>query len=227
MRTKTLLLVAAATVAGLASSMAQAVYSVNAVGYVNTTIPGNSFMMISNPLNAATNTLNALFASQVPDNFAIYIYQPASGTTPGKYLPAQTLDPLDKTFPDGDTIKLNPGQGAFVRNPIATPVTVTFVGEVPQGPLTTPLFAGFQIVSSQVPQAGTPTQLGLTGTPGDAIYQWNATTGKYIVSQFDELASQFISTSTGNEPVINVGEAFWLSKTSSGSWNRTFSVNTP
>ena len=41
--------------------MAQ-VFSVNAVGYVNKTIPANGFAMISNPLKAADNTIDKLFA---------------------------------------------------------------------------------------------------------------------------------------------------------------------
>ena len=47
MRTKTLLLTAALSAAGIASSMAQ-VYSVNAVGYVNTPLV-TGFNLISNP----------------------------------------------------------------------------------------------------------------------------------------------------------------------------------
>ena len=50
MRTKALLLGAAVGAIGLATSMAQ-VYSVNIVGYVNTTIP-TGFSIICNPLNA-------------------------------------------------------------------------------------------------------------------------------------------------------------------------------
>ena len=48
MRTKTLLLTAALSAAGIATSMAQ-VYSANAVGYVNKLIP-TGFSMIANPV---------------------------------------------------------------------------------------------------------------------------------------------------------------------------------
>ena len=67
MRTKTLLLTAALCAAGIATSKAQ-VYSVNAVGYVNTALkPG--YNLISNPLDnkaANGNTIANLFASLAP-----------------------------------------------------------------------------------------------------------------------------------------------------------------
>src|SRR5687768_8351279 len=56
MRTKTLLLTAALAAAGLTSSMAQ-VFSVNAVGFVNVTVPASSFALLANPLNQPTNDL--------------------------------------------------------------------------------------------------------------------------------------------------------------------------
>jgi hypothetical protein len=206
--------------------MAQAVYSVNAVGYVNTTVPKKQFAMISNPLNAPTNTVNALLGGQVPDTFQVYIYIPKAG-----YTNTLTYDAvLDNSFgPDGDKFTIVPGGGAFVRNPSTNDVTITFVGEVPQGPLKVDLFPGFQIVSSPVPQQDTPSKLGLTGEDGDAIYQWNLpeNPNAYEVSAWDVLSEppKFASSRTQQEPVIHVGEAFWLLKKNAGSWTRTFSVN--
>lgn len=216
MRTKSLLLIAAVAAAGAATSMAQ-VFSVNAVGYVNKTIPANGFAMVSNPLRAATNTVNALFTG-VPDGFQVYVYTPGTGYS------AATYDELEGGFVgDGASRQVLPGQGVFVRNPTATPVTVTFVGEVPQGNLVTPLVAGLQIVSSQVPQAGTPEQLGYVGAVGDQIYQFDPATQKYDVATFDDLSNTF-------EPapkVVDVGDAFFLRKTAAGQWARNFNVNQP
>jgi hypothetical protein len=109
----------------------------------------------------------------------------------------------------------------FVKNPTATPVTITFVGEVPQGSLTTPLVAGLQIVSSQVPQAGTAKDLGLVGAAGDQIFQWNTATQKYAASTFDDLENNWIPALTP----LDVGDAFFLKKVAAGSWARTFNVN--
>lgn len=196
--------------------MAQ-VFSVNAVGYVNKTIPANGFAMVSNPLTAATNTVNALFAG-VPEGFQVFVYTPGSGYATASY------DELEGGFIGAAAnLEVRPGQGVFVRNPTANPVTVTFVGEVPQGNLVTPLVAGLQIVSSQVPQAGTPTELGYTGQVGDVIYQFSAANQRYDVATFDDLENTFVPA----PKVVDVGDAFFLQKTVAGSWTRNFNVNQP
>ena len=52
MRTKTLLMTAAALAAGVIYSQAQGtVYSQNVVGYVNVTIPANGFNLVGNQLD--------------------------------------------------------------------------------------------------------------------------------------------------------------------------------
>jgi len=217
MRTKTLLIAAALSAAGAATSMAQ-VFSVNAVGYVNKTIPAASFAMISNPLNAPTNTVNALFTG-VPDGFQVFIYTPGKGYTVG------TFDSLSGGFlPDAaGTSTVTPGGGVFVKNGGSTPVTITFVGEVPQGDLKTTLVPGLQIVSSQVPQAGTADTLGLVGADGDQLYQFGVTTQKYTTSTYDGLSNAWIPTLTP----LDVGDAFFLKKVAAATWERNFSVNTP
>src|SRR5450631_4220979 len=64
---KTLLIAAAALVAGVISSEAQ-VYSANIVGYVNFVSVTNSpgFQMICNPLDNGTNTVASLFPNPTP-----------------------------------------------------------------------------------------------------------------------------------------------------------------
>jgi hypothetical protein len=215
MRTKTLLLVAAAVAAGISSSNAQ-VYSVNAVGYVNTKVPAKAFALISNPLTATDNKISTLFGGQVPDGFQIYVWDTANK----KF----KFTSYDSTFgwdpADVAAIELKPGLGVFAKNVGTTDVTVTFVGEVPQGDLKNPLVAGLQIVSSMVPQSGTLTELGYTAAQDDKVYQWNVTGQKYDFYQYD--------STFGWDPALKplgVGEALFLSKTSAGSWNRTFSVN--
>ena len=65
MRTKTLLLSAAALLAaGIVSSQAQAVYSQNIVGYASVVLPPGVYEMIANPFtngnNSASNVLTGL-----------------------------------------------------------------------------------------------------------------------------------------------------------------------
>jgi hypothetical protein len=195
---------------GAASAMAQ-VYSVNAVGYVNTALkPG--FNLIANPLDAGAgnNTVSKLLAG-VPDGTAVYTYSPTGGYV------VNTLDLGEWANPDATLV---PGQGFFAR--VGAETTVTFVGEVPQGTLSTPLAAGFNLVASQVPQAGLiSTDLKLTVADGDQVYKFDATTQGYSVTTFD------LGEWDPAEPSVGVGEGVWVRKGAAGSWDRTFSVNNP
>jgi hypothetical protein len=172
--------------------------------------------MLANPLKAATNTINALFAG-VPNGFQVYVF------TPGKGYTTLTFDDLDNSFGAGGSTEVLPGQGVFVRSP--SEKTITFVGEVMQGNLTTQLVPGLQIVSSQVPQAGTATELGLTGAPGDQIFQFNVATQAYVTSTYDDIDNKFLAGA--NEATFDVGEAFFIKKVAAGTWTRNFNVNTP
>jgi len=192
--------------------MAQTVYSVNAVGYVNLVIP-NGFSIIANPLNAASNTIPALFPA-VPANTAIYKFNPTSGAYDtfryqlGQWNPAAAA-----------TTTLVPGEGAFINVPGATPLTNTFVGEVMSGNLTNTISQGFSIRSSQVPQAGKlATDLGYTPSANDAVYQFSNATGQYATHRFQ------LGQWTGGEPNVAVGEGFFMNVAAVRTWSRTFSI---
>jgi hypothetical protein len=212
MRTKTLLLTAAIGVASIASTMAQAVYSVNAVGYVNVNIP-NGFSLIANPLIQTTPTLAAL------------IPNPPPGTTVYKYVAGEgyrvnSFDDLDLVWTPNPNETLDLGGGFFVFNP-ASQFTVTFVGEVAEGnPLTTVIPVGFSMLSSKVPQAGSASALGLTGTPGDTVYKFSNTSG-YAVYSFDDLDLVWVPS----EPSFGVAEGFFFfNPNSQRNWTRSFDV---
>lgn len=213
MRTKTLLLTAALSAAGIASSMAQ-VYSVNAVGYVNKDLV-TGFNLISNPLNSTEangNQIQNLFAN-VPNGSAVYQFVNGNFRIVLKD-PDFGWDPADVADDE-----IRPGQGVFVRVPSAS--SVTFVGEVPQGTLTTQMPVGFSIVSSQVPQSGTATALGYVPAAGDALYFWDKANQRYIVRVWDAEFESF----DGPLPTLEPGDAFFVRKSTAGSWTRTFSVN--
>jgi hypothetical protein len=210
MNSKTLLLLGAIGAVAMASAEAQ-VYSVNAVGYVNTTLkPG--FNLIANPLNAANNTLAGILPA------------PAEGTTVYKWTGSTYASSSYEFGAWSDpALSLAPGEGAFVTNPTASNVTVTFVGDVKTGTLSTAIKAGFSMLSSQVPQAGGLTSvLGLPAVDGTVVYQFNATTQKYV-SDAVEFGSWGTSGAVG--PSLAVGEAFWISAPAASTWTRTFSVN--
>jgi hypothetical protein len=120
---------------------------------------------------------------------------------------------------------VTPGNGVFVFNPGTTDLTLTFVGEVPQGDLSNSLPLGFSIQGSPGPQAAQPVGLGLRGTAGDRLFQYIPATKGYLDWTFDDVDNKWIPDP--GLPVISVGEAFFLFRANAaGTWNRTFSVNT-
>jgi len=214
MRTKTLYLAALLGAASLATSVAQTVYSVNAVGYVNVTLAASGYTLVANPLVAETNTIAVLFDAAV-NGTVIYKFDAASGA----YLPSISKNKITGKWNDTTTTLL-PGEGVFVKNPAATNVTITFVGEVMQGSLTNALPAGYSIASSQVPQSDTLDALGYPKTKGDVVY-------KYVAGAY---ASFSVNKITGNwspsVPSVAVAEAFFVKKAAAAEWTRNFSVNT-
>jgi len=227
MRTKTLLLTAALAAAGIATSKAQ-VYSVNAVGYVNTTlVPG--FNLVSNPLdNKNGNVIKDLFKNitpAIPNQLKVF-------KLVGTGFVNATYDDIAQDFINaGATATLDPlkGEGAFVQVPGTANLTVTFVGEVPQGTLNVALPTGFSIVSSPVPQAGTTTAAGIdldkVGVQGDAIFKWDPAGKKYVTARFDDIAGGF-ALANGSPVNIGVGEAFFYQNSKAAkTWTRSFKVS--
>jgi len=208
MRTKSLLFAAALSLAGVASAVAQNnVYSVNAVGYVNLTVPAG-FSMIANPLNSTNNTIGTLVT--LPRFSQLFKWN-------GTSFDIATMTGSGWDHPE---FTLAPGEGAFVS--VGSQQTMTFVGEVLQGNLANAIPAGFSIRSSQVPQTGDVTALGLTPALKrfDQLFKWNPGTSQYDIYSLGSGGVWNPST-----PTVNVGESFFLSTSAGGSWTRTFSVN--
>jgi hypothetical protein len=209
MRTKALILTAAIGATSIATSMAQ-VYSVNAVGYVNIACP-SGFSMIAHQFVVPSRTLASLIPNPTPST-QIYKLGPSG-------YQISTFDDIDLVWTPDPNATIDLGGGVFINSPGAQ--TLTFVGEVPQGNLVTPTPSGFSIRSSQVPQAGTVSSLGLVGQPTDQIYKLGPS--GYQIYTFDDIDLVW----TPNEPSVAVGESFFLNKAPGGTttWTRTFSVN--
>ena len=185
----------------------------NVVGYYNVTIPANSLTVIANQFNTTNNTLAALIPNPPPDT-SFYKYVSGSG-----WIPYNFDADLLKWLPDGN-VTLNPGEAGFFKNITASPITLTFVGEVPQGNLTNTLPAGLAIRSSIVPQAGKlTTDLGYPGAAEDSVYKYVVGTG-WVPYNFDADLLKWLPS----EPTLNVGEGFFSKKIAAGNWTRTFNV---
>lgn len=197
--------------------MAQSVYSVNVVGYINVSCPpGNS--AIANQLLSTNNTVKQLFVG-VPEGAAIYTWNQS--------ILGFDLNNYSTEFGSGwdnETQTLDPGQGIMFSNPNPTPYVVTFVGEVPQGTdLTVKLKGGVNIVSSKVPQAGKlVADLGYPVSDGDQVLKWNQSILGWDSFLYD---ITFGSGWDPSEPTFAVGEAVVISSAAAKDWTRNFTIN--
>jgi hypothetical protein len=248
MRTKTLLLAAALSAAGLATSLAQSnVYSLNVVGYINVAVDSTPLavtLIAPSQLDFDGTGLNntvlttfgngqngGLYATGTKlfafdPNTAGYVQVPfinPSGWVPGAALTSVTA------------LGLKPGSGVFYQtSPTGGPTNITFVGNVLQGSLVNTPFVGLNITSSKVPQAGRiETDLGLSVpadnvTPFVAVWRhrgWDVNAGAGQYHQFQKGASGWLGTSpTGGEPSVSVGEAWFLRAKAGATWTRNFTV---
>jgi hypothetical protein len=194
MRTKTLILTAALSIAAAASSMAQAVYSVNIVGYINKQIPAGFTMVASQLKNSPDNKVTNILPA------------PPEGTSVYKFAGGDQINSFVDGAWEGDDLNMtmNPGEGVFVQAPSA--FTATFVGEVTTGAsLQNPFGSGFSIRSSIVPKTGLlQTDLSFSPAEGDSIFQF--INGGYVINSFVDGAWE---GDTG-QPNIGMAEAFWI-----------------
>jgi hypothetical protein len=225
MRTKTLLLTAALAAAGAATAMAQStIYSVNAVGYANKSVPAG-FSIIANPFEQTSGdySLNTLLPPGNPNlqDAAMYVF------ADGRFLPPMSYDETDgwDCGVNCASANLPLGGGAFLLSPRAT--TVTFVGQVKQSvggaPVVNNVNAGFSIRSSAIPQMGTLNGLELWGLPDDsALYHFNSAASP---QRYDPPASYNSTDRWDADYVLDIGEGFFLLSPSAGAISRVFNVN--
>lgn len=225
MRTKTLLLTAALTAAGVATSMAQ-VYSVNMVGYINLSI-GTGYSMVANQLNGSPDNQVVNLLPAPPEETTVYKFN----RTSGGYDIVQYLGGAWEGVTD---MVLAPGEGAFLSTPTA--FTATFVGEV-QLSSSVGIQSGYQILSSVIPQSlpiegaandndpAAAVGLGYPVAEGDTVYRFNASSGGFDIDQY--LGGAWEGASGGLPPTPRVGESFWVSREAgvpSSNWTRNFVV---
>jgi hypothetical protein len=98
--------------------MAQNVYSVNIVGYVNVAIPANTQTALANPLDDGTNTLADLGVGW-SNNTAVQTWNGSGFNLATKVAGTWSANPL-----------LAPGTGFFFKHPTKAQ-TLTFVGSAP------------------------------------------------------------------------------------------------
>jgi len=222
MRTKTLFVAAAISVAGLASSLAQSnVYSVNVVGYVNTVIPPFAFALLANPLTTGTNSLKQII-STAPDNAQVSKWDPLVAdlvNPPATFVTAANDWDYGSGPGVGPAYQLAPGQAFFFFNPDATPFTITFVGEVLQGAVTNFLLGNFApiMIGSKVPIGGNITNVLAQYVPADndQIQKWDPIAADFPSADISTyvLGTGLWVPNSPPEKTFNVGEGFLMIRT--------------
>jgi len=174
MKTKTLLIAAAALAVGVISSQAQ-VYSQNVVGYINQTIAGNSFFPAGNVMingsdssqtNGSINTCYSGLVSSPNDppysstNSQLYVWNGAG------YVTYYYFNQADCNTWWGDTAhvagfytaggdycpaKLPAGSASFIYNNSASSTVLTTVGNVLQGTNISTIVTGYNLLSLKQP----------------------------------------------------------------------------
>ena len=220
MRTKTLLIAAAALAATVISSEAQAVYSANVVGYANVVLKGG-YNLIVNPFDDGNgNQLTNLITIALPAKSSVTTWNSAGQNFNGAISGGGGTWNANTTLP--------PGVGFFLKNgPVSSPViTNTFVGNVVapvNSSVTNGLVANFTLTGSQIPYTSTnlftDTNVNLvaSGLAGkSSITTWNATGQNY---------NGAITFGTATPTALAVGEGFFIKDVQTPTnWVQTLNV---
>lgn len=187
--------------------------------------PGTNALLANQFDVPSGNTLDGLFnvngtgamidGTPLPDGSIVSKWDAASQT----YLNYTWNDASgwrDESDNPAGTVTLNPGEGAFLTT--GSPLTVTFVGTVRSGNLTTPLTqtGKYYLISAQLPKAGgLQSELNFTPHTGDQTLVWTGVgySGTTYIN----------GTWVGGQPMINVGQAFFWRSGTTNNWQISFS----
>jgi hypothetical protein len=191
------------------------------------TAGSNSF--IANQLYAApTNTLDGLFNlhlngstnGTMPDGTALLdgsVIQKWDGGGFLNYTWSNSTGWLDTNGNPAGGTTLNPGEGAVLVTSNAT--TVTFVGLVGEGALSNAVQNGTFLYSSILPQSGgLVSNLGYPPKGGDRVQLLSG--GSIVTYTYIAIGTP---RWTPSEPIINVGESFYVQTSTNKSWVQNMS----
>jgi hypothetical protein len=182
---------------------------------VNVTVTNAQFACLANPLNNGTNTLDEILPN-APNNTSLVFEFTSSGFVSYTKRATGWAGAAGRPF--------GPGKGFFVQNTGTTPITLTFVGEVPEGTKTVDIATGFNLIASQFPLAGAvETALGLPAVNNNRLHQWVPAVQNYVT--FTRRATGW--TGGTGEPTVGVGEGFFFETQAPTNWTRTYTVPRP
>jgi hypothetical protein len=171
-------------------------------GYARREIP-HGLSMLSVPLQSPGATFNQIFLKP-SEGFTVSKFNLSGLTlTPNVYKWGAWARPMDT---------LAPGEGAVCFNPGLESVVMMVSGEV-AAPRSQVIPAGFSLCAPILPLAGgLRTQLRFPFEEGDVVHLYDRLEKRYRVCAYP---SQEWSL---DEPSIDLGEAFWVTKQSEGVW---------
>jgi hypothetical protein len=251
MRTKTLLIAAAALAAGVISSQAQ-VYSQNIVGYANvpTTTGGYNYMLVCPFQVGASNGVNEVFGTTLPDFSQVITWDTVNQVfDTAEYDSTQPVTGYVWYLGDDQTPLTTlpcvvPGQGFFlnpggaVTNVFSGTVAVAIGGtnnmSMPNGGInylvgSTIPFAGY--VTNAV--TGTSVGVNLVGLPDfSQVITWDAPSQSYVTREYDSTQpNPGDNWYLGDDqtpatcPNIIVGQGFFLNLGGSYTWTQALPSN--
>ena len=244
MRTKTLLLSAAALLAaGFVSTQAQPVYSQNIVGYANVPTPNSStYYMLTIPFNiGVTNGANEIWPlispghPSIPDGSSLLLWKSANQSFQ-TYISDSGSPSLwdDANFNNVPAPIVPVGQGFFL-NPAGSNLTNTFAGTVAvnvgvSNNMVFPNSSTYYMVGSVVPYAGAVTNgnnstggLNLNGLPdGSSLLTWNPATQKFQTYISDSGSPSKWDDANFNNlpspPALNIGQGIFINLAGPYTW---------
>jgi hypothetical protein len=195
---------ATALAVAVTSSIVPSAYSQGATNSINVTVPANGLALIGNPLNRGSNTLSEILPDPVVSTIRVFDFDPLG------------FDVLTKRTvswpPPGSGFVFRPGKGFFLQNTDTRALSITFVGEFPEGTNTLKITPGYNLLAAHFPVAGkVETDLGLPAVNGDKVFRFDTAAQGFL------LYTRRTSGWTPTEPVIGVAEGFFFVMTNSVS----------
>jgi len=201
MKTKTLVLAAAALTACVLTASAQSnVYSLNIVGYVNVAV-SNNYSLVANPLNDGNGNsmTNLIPAVALPNGSKVSLWNGSGYTTIAKKAGAWPSSPA-----------IAPGTGYFIFNNAGGVLTNTYVGNVPgsvPGSLTNTLPVGFQLVGTPYPIGGNIQSTGSNTINLPSILPNGSKVAVWTGSGYTTLAKK---AGAWPSAVVSVGQGYFI-----------------
>ena len=217
MRTKALLGLAALAV-GLSTSVAQNVYSLNVVGYVNVSLHNGQLSFLSLPVAPVDGNFNITNTIVLDSSQAFASLFHWAGTAWDTAIPSWTGTAWDTPM------VISNGTGFFIASQADS--TLTFVGQVPQGAIQYSIPVGLSTLANQVPVS--------TNFPGAAVggifdnmftwdqvgQQWAAAVWSYNGTAWDN----GVAGANANGPLLNPGDAVFYQANSAFNFTQNFTV---